>query len=229
MVSVTVTSGPIVIVGAGGFGREVLDVIEAVNAAGGDLEFRGFVDDGPVDEELVARRGARLLGTSEALPGMDVSFVVAIGSGAVRARVVERLPSGLSAPALLVHPASTVGGDNRISPGCILTAGCRVTTNITLGSHVQLHVNSTVGHDSKLGDFVSVYPGATVSGNVTIGAGASIGTGANVLPGVTIGDGAFVGAGAVVTGDVEPGETVVGSPARSLRPKAHDKAGSREA
>jgi acetyltransferase-like isoleucine patch superfamily enzyme len=56
-----------------------------------------------------------------------------------------------------------------------------------------------------------------VSGNVTIGAGATIGTGANVLPGVTIGEGAFVGAGAVVTKDVEPGQTVVGSPAKPIR------------
>lgn len=220
------TSGPIVIVGAGGFGREVLDVIEAINAAGGNLEFRGFIDDGPVDEELLARRGARLLGTGEALREMDVLYVIAIGSGTARRSVAERLVGGASAPVALAHPAATVGGDNRIGPGCILTAGCRVTTNITLGWHVQLHVNCTVGHDSTIGDFVSVFPGATVGGNVTIGRGATIGTGANVLPGVTIGEGAFVGAGAVVTRDVEPGQTVVGSPARPVRPKAHDTGGS---
>jgi sugar O-acyltransferase (sialic acid O-acetyltransferase NeuD family) len=211
------TSGPIVIVGAGGFGREVLDVIEAINAAGGDLEFRGFLDDGPVDEQLLARRGARLLGASDAIREEDVAFVVAIGSGAARKSVVQRLMGGASAPAVLVHPAATVGGDNRVGPGCILTAGCRVTTNITLAPHVQLHVNSTVGHDSVLGDYVSIFPGATVSGNVTIGAGTTIGTGANILPGVTIGEGAFVGAGAVVTRDVDAGQTVVGSPAMPIR------------
>jgi sugar O-acyltransferase (sialic acid O-acetyltransferase NeuD family) len=216
-VNETMTSGPIVIVGAGGFGREVLDVIEAINAAGGTLEFRGFIDDGPVDDELLARRNARLLGASDALREMGVSFIVAIGSGIARRSVVDRLVDGTSRPGVLVHPAATVGGDNRIGPGCILTAGSRVTTNITLGAHVQLHVNSTVGHDSKLGDFVSVFPGATVSGNVTIGAGATIGTGANVLPGVTVGEGAFVGAGAVVTISVEPGQTVVGCPARPIR------------
>ncbi|TVR22123.1 MAG: acetyltransferase [Ilumatobacter sp.] len=220
------TSGPIVIVGAGGFGREVLDVIEAINATGGEIELRGYVDDGQVDEELLARRGTRLLGTSEALRMMAVSYVVPIGNGAARKSVAERLAGTASTPAVLVHPAATVGGDNRIGPGCILTAGCRVTTNITLGSHVHLHVNSAVGHDSTLSDYVSVFPGATVSGNVTIGAGATIGTGANVLPGVTIGEGAFVGAGAVVTRDVEPGQTVVGAPARPVQQKAHDAAGT---
>jgi sugar O-acyltransferase (sialic acid O-acetyltransferase NeuD family) len=215
--SAPMTSGPIVIVGAGGFGREVLDVVEAINAAGGELDFRGFIDDGPVDDELLTRRSARLLGASDALREMHVSFVVAIGSGTARRSVVDRLTGGVTAPAVLVHPAATVGGDNRIGPGCILTAGSRVTTNIRLGAHVQLHVNSTVGHESVLRDYVSVFPGATVSGNVTIGAGATIGTGANVLPGVTIGEGAFVGAGAVVTKDVEPGQTVVGSPAKPIR------------
>lgn len=225
MVSEATTSGPIVIVGAGGFGREVLDVIAAINAAGGDLRFSGFIDDGEVDEELIARRHGRLLGTVGELRDMDVAYVVAIGSGSARRKVQDRLAGGRSRAVSLVHPVATVGGDNRIGPGCILTAGSRVTTNITLSAHVQLHVNSTVGHDSTLGDFVSVFPGATVSGGVTVGAGATIGTGANVLPGLCIGEGAFVGAGAVVTRDVKPGRTVVGSPARPIRAEARETAG----
>lgn len=220
------TSGPIVIVGAGGFGREVLDVIEAINAAGGELDFLGFLDDGPVDEDLLARRGAPLLGrVSDGAPH-GARYVIGIGSGAVRESLALRLVSRASEPAVLLHPAATIGADNRLGAGCILTAGCRVTTNIALGQHVQLHVNSTVGHDSTLGDFVSVFPGATVSGNVTIGAGATIGTGANILPGVVIGDGAFVGAGAVVTRDVESGQTVVGSPACPVRQKLDGTSGS---
>ena len=78
-------------------------------------------------------------------------------------------------------------------------------------------MNSTIGHDSVLDDFVSVYPGATVSGSVHLADGVTIGTGANVLPGVSVGAGAFVGAGAVVTGDVDPGVTVAGVPARPVR------------
>ena len=209
-------NGPVVIVGAGGFGREVLDIIEAMNAAGTQLEFAGFIDDGEVRSDLLERRGAILIGSTQTLSQLDLAYVIGIGNGKVRESIDGFLSNSGCLAARLVHPAATVGGDVRLSEGVILAAGSRVTTNIALGRHVHLHVNSTVGHDSVLQDFSSVYPGATVSGNVVLGKGVTVGTGANVLPGVTVGHGAFVGAGAVVTKDVRPNVTVVGSPAREL-------------
>lgn len=217
--------GPIVVVGAGGFGREVLDIIEALNAAGATLHLLGSVDDSDATTLLLARRGVAHLGpideyiaglTPDVIPG----FVIGIGAGAVRRSIHTRFTNAGFTPAVLVHPMATVGGDSRIAAGGILAAGARVTTNITLGRHTQLHVNATIGHDCVLDDFVSVYPGATVSGNVHLAEGVTIGTGASVLPGVSIGPGSFVGAGAVVTKDVDPGLTVVGVPARATRPAA---------
>ena len=212
----------LVIVGAGGFGREVLDVVDAMNAGGAGIGFVGYVDDADASVPLLERRAARYLGAVERLTDgstvdPDAGFVIGIGAGDVRRRLDGILTNAGRRPLVLIHPMATVGGDCRIGDGCILTAGVRVTTNITLGRHTQLHVNSTIGHDSVLDDFVSVYPGATVSGNVHLGAGVTIGTGANVLPGVAVGAGAFVGAGAVVTRDVDPGVTVAGVPAVPLK------------
>lgn len=208
------TSGRIVIVGAGGFGREVLDVIEAINAAGGSLDFVGFLDDGDVDHEQLRRRNAALLGPTSMLADIDAAYVIGIGSGEVRRKLAATFDSMGVQAATLIHPVATIGGDSHLSPGCVVAAGARVTTNIRLGRHTQLHVNSTVGHDSVLEDYVSVYPGATVSGNVSLADGVTVGTGANVLPGINVGARAFVGAGAVVTCDVASDITVVGSPAR---------------
>lgn len=211
----TVDPGPVVIIGAGGFGRECLDIIEALDREGARLEFRGFLDDGGGDAELLRRRDATCLGPVAEAPD-DVCYVIAIGDGAARERIDDTLTRRGLVPLVLVHPQATVGSDCRIAPGTIVNAGARATTNIDLGRHVQLHANCTVGHDASLGDYVSVYPGATISGSVVLGRGVTVGTGANVLPGVRVGDGAYVGAGAVVVGDVEPGATVVGVPARPL-------------
>jgi sugar O-acyltransferase (sialic acid O-acetyltransferase NeuD family) len=205
----------LVIVGAGGFGREVLDIVEAIVAPNA-YRFIGFVDDGEVHTELLARRGATCLGKTEALIGLGAVYVIGIGSGSARQRIDEMMTGAGCQPARLVHPAATLGSEVRLGEGVILAAGSRATTNISLGRHVQLHVNSTVGHDSQLSDYVSVYPGATISGNVMLGQGVTIGTGANVLPGLTVGAGAYVGAGAVVTRDVEPFTTVAGVPARPM-------------
>lgn len=210
--------GPLVIVGAGGFGRECLDIVEAVNRVGGEIEFVGFIDDGGGDAELLARRGARCVGPVGGAPEHASRFVIAIGTGDVRRRIAGELEAaGMTAP-VLVHPQATIGSDCRVGDGTIMNTGARATTNVTLGRHVQLHTNCAVGHDATLHDFVSVYPGATISGSVVIDTEVIVGTGANVLPGVHIGAGARVGAGAVVVADVEPGTTVIGVPARPLAP-----------
>jgi len=209
-------SGRLVIVGAGGFGREVLDVVEAMNAAGAALDFVGFVDDGDVDEAVVARRSAQVIGGSGLLRATSDRLTIGIGAPAVRRHLAERLDPSRERSVVLCHPAATVGGDVELGAGTVVTAGARVTTNVRLGRHVHLNLNSTVGHDCFIDNYVSVFPGATISGSVRIGEGATIGTGANVLPGVSIGEGAVVGAGAVVTRDVAPGTTVVGSPAKPV-------------
>jgi sugar O-acyltransferase (sialic acid O-acetyltransferase NeuD family) len=205
------------IVGAGGFGRECLDVLEAMNRVDGadPIVFLGFLDDGDGPEaNILSRRGASIVGPAAPPPPNPAGFVIGIGDPVVRQRIDAVFVAAGHVPITLIHPTVITGSDIEIGEGSVVCAGVSMTTNIRLGRHVHVNPLVPIGHDSRLMDFVSVNPGANIAGAVTIGRGALIGSGATILQGRTIGDGSLVGAGAVVTRDVPIAVTVIGVPAR---------------
>jgi len=210
---------PLIIIGAGGFGREVHDIVVAINRAADEpvWEFLGFLDDGEVHLERLERRGARLLETSQALPQYAGAwYVVGIGNPKIREMLANRADAAGLRAATLIHPSATTGLDVEIGDGSVVCSHVSITTNIRLGRHVHLDQNAAVGHDVTMEDFVRVNPGATISGDVVLERGVTVGTGAAVVQGLTVGAGVVVGAGAVVVDDVEPARVVVGVPARPI-------------
>lgn len=206
-----------VVVGAGGFGREVRDLLIAAG-----LHVHGFLDDAPPEE--VAARGPRLdaalLGPIDTASAMQVPFVLGLGWPAVRASVLARLTAVGRAPAPpAVHPSAVLGGHVTLGAGAVVAALSAVMADSRLGPHVLVNYGCTVGHDVTVEENAVIMPGASISGEVTVGAGALIGGRAFVREGCRIGAGATVGAGAVVIADVPPGATVLGVPAR-VRPSA---------
>ena len=212
------------ILGDGGFARELYFLIQEINRADMRLKVVAFiVPDAP--------SGARLFGcpvVSDRDMGKlgDVRLITGMGRPLLKRKAVdaarERLPNARFAT--LVHPNTVAAmdpgyGDQalKLGSGVVIAAGNIVTMNVSIGSHVHLNLDCTVGHDAVIENFVTVSPGVHISGRVHIESGVFIGTGANVIEGVRIGRDAVVGAGACVVRDVEPGLTVVGVPAAPLR------------
>lgn len=211
----------IVVIGAGGFGRETLDVIEASRAAGADIALSGVVDAGPraIDLQRLADRNVRFIGDEEALlaeASNDTRFIVAIGQPSLRRIVTARLTDAGLRTATVIHPKAVVGWGGSIGVGVVIASGVQVSTNVTIGDHVHLNPGSIIGHDVDLREYVSVNPGAVVSGNVVVRRETLLGAASVVLQGLVVGAEATVGAGACVTKDVPAGATVVGIPARRM-------------
>jgi sugar O-acyltransferase (sialic acid O-acetyltransferase NeuD family) len=204
----------LVIVGAGGHGREVFDAVSALNSASPTWRVLGFVDDAPEHPERVGRLGAELLGTLDWLLEHPTTYALGIGTSAARRTVAERFDAAGLEPATVVHPAAHLGLDVRLGAGVVIYNGATVTTNVSIGRHTHLNVGCAVQHDTVLGDFVQLSPGVYVNGDCTVGDGAFLGTGAIVTRGTQIGADARVGAGAVVLDDVPAGATALGVPAR---------------
>jgi sugar O-acyltransferase (sialic acid O-acetyltransferase NeuD family) len=212
----------VVVVGASGFGRECLDVLDAMAAAGLLVEVTGVVDDGPseLNLERLAARGVAFLGTVEewlATHEQPWRYVLGVGSPSARRRLVARLEDAEAQPFTAIHPSATLGARVEVGEGVIVCAGATISTNVRLGRHVHVNPNATIGHDADLQDFVSVNPSVVVSGEVRVGEAAMLGAAATVLQCLIVGEGTIVGAGSVVTKDLPPHVVAYGAPCRVAR------------
>ncbi|MGD2218019.1 MAG: NeuD/PglB/VioB family sugar acetyltransferase [Gemmatimonadales bacterium] len=214
--------GPVVIYGAGGHGKVVLDALERAGR-----HIAGFVDDDP------GRSGGEHCGHSvveapgEWGPGRRPEFVVAIGDAGDRQRACGRVEQLGYDLVTVVHPAAAVAADVRVGPGSMILAGAAINPGVRVGRGVIINTGAVVDHDCAIADFAHIAPGACLAGNVSVGERSLIGIGATVMPGITIAADALVAAGAVVVADVGEGVTVAGVPAKPLGRSDVAEAGGR--
>lgn len=212
--------GPVrlLVVGVGGHGRELLDIVDAVNATSQAVDLVGVVDERGDPGGFLVRRGVRLLGGNDAIHGTRAdAYAVGIGAPSGRRKINELAEEANLLPFSLIHPTVILGSDVRLGVGFLAAANAQVTTNVTVGRHVHLNLGATISHDCVLGDYVTLSPGCHVSGEVHIGDAVTLGAGAVIKPGVSIGAETVVGAGAAVISDLPPGVTAAGVPARVIR------------
>lgn len=211
----------LVIIGAGGFGREVAWQVMEQKEFCSQYQLMGFVDD---NESLAGTslNGLPVLGTMEWLIKQEesIAVLVAVGSAKVRKMIVERCRKNknLYFPTFIANDVA-LSDTVKIGEGGIICRGNILTVNITIGDFTLINLSCTIGHDVVMEDYVTVYPGVHVSGNVSIGGITEIGTGTNIIQGKSIGSHVIVGAGSVVIRDIGENCTAVGVPAKVVKEK----------
>lgn len=212
--------GDLVLIGAGGFGRETAQAVLALNAAGAAWRLLGYLDDDPARHGLVID-GTTVLGGTDLIADLpDASIVVCTGRpGNYVSRF--RIVTGLGLPperyATIVHPSAAVSPSSSVGPGSVLLAQVTLTAAVTVGAHVAVMPHVTLTHDDVVADFATIASGVCLGGGVRVERCAYLGAGALVGENRTVGALSLVGMGAVVTHDVPAQEVWAGVPARRLR------------
>lgn len=196
-----------VIVGSGGHGIVVADILDAAE----HMTPLGFIAREAGPDELPLP----FLGDESALESVEHDgLVVAVGDNQIRKRLFEQFMQDDETIVSAVHPSAIISPSAVIGPGCMICAGVVVNPGAVIGANTILNTGCTIDHHSNICDHVHIAPGVNLAGNVTVGEGAFVGIGSCAMQSITIGEWSTVGAGASVIREVPARTTVVGVPAR---------------
>ena len=203
----------IIIVGGGGFAKEVIWLANECNR-----KVRGVLDDS-FQTHNTQVQGAIVLGDVSCWVNYkDCEFIIAIGSPRTRRIVLDKmLTLGKPDFTTLIHPSVRYSNSVSIGEGSIICAGSILTADITLGKHNILNLNVTVGHECEFSDYVTVAPMAAVSGNVKLQYLVEVGTGAIIRQGLELAEGSMLGMGGVLTKNIPERMIFAGNPAKKLK------------
>lgn len=209
----------IVLIGAGGFGREVAHIIERINQQEEKYELLGFLDDSEAFDRNSCINGYPWLGKCDWILSYknDIVCNCTIGNARIKARIQQRLMDENVKFETIVAPSASFPNDTRIGPGCVLYWNVGISVNCRIGAGVLLNDGVKIGHDTSIGDYDSIMPGVGISGGCKIGREVSIGGHAFIVPGRKVGDKARIAAGSIVFSNVKAETTVLGNPAKRMK------------
>ena len=206
----------IVIIGAGGHGKVVLDILHLAN----QVNPVGFIDADPALAGTMIC-GLPVLGAINMLPklrGQKIkAAIVAIGDNRIRPSYAKMVQEAGLDLINAIHPAAFVSPTATLGKNVVIAAGAVVSTEAKIADSVIINTSATVDHECEIGPAAHICPGARIAGRVRIGAGAFIGTGAIIIPCLSIGEHTMIAAGAVVIRDIPPYAVVMGVPAKVVK------------
>ena len=205
----------LIIIGVGGFAREVFLHAQKSLGFGVDWRIKGFLDGdvklSAAEYELLPEK---VLGDVNGYEICDDDvFTCAVGSPKARKILAEKILARGGKFINIISRLAEIVSTARLGQGVIISPFVGVSDKAQLGDFVAVNAQTIIGHDAHVGNFSSIMTHVAVSGNCKVGAEVFIGSGAVILPKAKVGDGATVGAGCVVLKKVRAGATVFGNPA----------------
>ena len=209
----------VVILGAGGGSRDVLDICDAQREVDPHLDVLGFI----VDPEFA--KPGHLVNDRPILGGFDwlaahiseVRVICGVGDPVLRAKLIQRATALGARFCSVIHPSVIRTPYVTIGQGVSVGAGTIITNQVVIGDHVQVNVACSLSHDVHVEQFATLSPGVRLAGNVRVQTGCFVGMGANVIERKILGAWSIVGAGSTIVSDVPPNTTVVGVPGKVIK------------
>jgi sugar O-acyltransferase (sialic acid O-acetyltransferase NeuD family) len=205
----------LIIVGASGCGREVLQIVKDINDAEYKWDVLGFIDDNlnaldgyECDYEVIGK-------IQDWQPTEEECFVMAIAEPHIKEIIAEKLEEKGAKFVSVIHPTAFIGSFNHIGRGIVVYPFAKITVNTNIGDFVTL-LGSNIGHDAVVGDYCTISGMSAISGCVVLGKRVFIGGHVVIAPGKKIGDDAYVGNGSVVVTNIRVGYRVFGNPAKKM-------------
>jgi len=207
-----------IIIGAKGFAKEVLEIILKNGLNKKEI---AFFDNINSNNNLLFGQ-FKILHTNEEVfdwfQKTDNTFTLGVGNPIIRKKLFDLFDSFGGKSINIISKLSSIGSfETEIDSGTIVCDGVRITNSVKIQKNCLINLNSTIGHDCIIGNFVEICPNVSISGNCIIGNNTFIGTGATINPNIILGKNVIIGAGSVVTKNIPDNSTAVGVPAKIIK------------
>ncbi len=208
----------VIIVGASGFGRELVQYVHDAHKSTPGVRIKGFLDDDPTALDAVGKvMGVGIIGDTRTYAIQENDrVIISLGDPGLRCALAERLARRGARFTSIVHPTAYVAPTARIGHGCVIGPFASVGSYVQLEDHVLLNLYSAAGHDAHIGAFCVLSPYSVANGGSRLGNSVFLGTHAAITPKIRVGTGSKIAAGAVVYRDVPEQSLAMGNPAKAF-------------
>lgn len=207
----------LIIIGAGGCGRETLQWAKDINKYEKRWNIKGFIDDdlNALDEKICDV--SVLSKIDEYCISPNDEFVCCIGSSNVRKMIVEKMKAKGAVFTAVVHPNALISDSCKLGEGVIVYPFALISDNAVIGDNCIINMYSSVAHDSILGEYCTVSAHCDITGMCRLGDRVFMGSSSHIVPGSKIEDDVYICAGSTVMTRVRSGVKVLGNPAKIVR------------